>query len=209
MDAYLWKKLVDLWKKRDPYLEDIEGFHKRQGWLYEKMLDEWSETHDEFNEKEFNHFQEERAEKIIEFWNQVTSRKPETREIQLEEEFLRKYLVSNITLLEPDLRVYSEEFPAGNGKIDILALDEARMPCVDFVVIEIKAGVADRSAVGQILAYMGWVEDFYRAFYSGVRGIIVAKDFDKGIRLALKGIIVRIDLKRYEPSKIELEFEQS
>jgi len=55
------------------------------------------------------------------------------------------------------------------GRIDILAKDHAG----GTVVIELKAGRADRDAIGQVLAYIGELMDEAAA----VRGILVAADF--------------------------------
>lgn len=119
---------------------------------------------------------------------------------------LRKYLIHNLSSLERGLRLYQdqdrtgEEYPIESGRmrIDILAKDDQD----NFVVIELKAGVADLSTFGQISAYLGWVKD-NPARNSNVRGIIVASDFDEKIRYALK-LTPNIKLKKY---KLKFEFE--
>ncbi|MEM1564170.1 MAG: endonuclease NucS, partial [Candidatus Bathyarchaeia archaeon] len=119
---------------------------------------------------------------------------------------LRKYLVNNLTLLEHGLKLYQdqertgEEYPVEGGRmrIDILAMDSKD----NFVVVELKAGVADVSTFGQISAYIGWVKENL-AKNSYVRGIIVANDFDDKIKYAVK-LTPHIKLKRY---KLMFEFE--
>jgi len=119
---------------------------------------------------------------------------------------LRKYLIHNLSSLERGLRLYQdqdrtgEEYPIESGRmrIDILAKDDQD----NFVVIELKAGVADLSTFGQISAYLGWIKDNL-ARNSNVRGIIVASDFDEKIRYALK-LTPNIKLKKY---KLKFEFE--
>jgi RecB family endonuclease NucS len=53
----------------------------------------------------------------------------------------------------------------------------------NLVVIELKAGDADRQVCGQIQAYMGWVKE-HLAGSREVRGIVVAHEFTERTRLA-------------------------
>jgi endonuclease len=59
--------------------------------------------------------------------------------------------------------------PFHSGRIDITARDERGTT----VVIELKAGAADRDAIGQILSYIGDLTDRT----TQVRGILVAREF--------------------------------
>ena len=112
---------------------------------------------------------------------------------------LRKYLVPNLNSLESGLNLYvdqernGEEYPIEGGRmrIDILAKDAMN----NYVVIELKAGVADQSTFGQLSAYMGWVKKNL-AKGENVRGIIVANDFDDKIKYASQSV-TNIRLKRY------------
>lgn len=121
---------------------------------------------------------------------------------------LRKYLVGNLNSLERGLKLYQdqertgEEYPIEGGRmrIDILAKDSVD----NFVVIELKAGVADLSTFGQISAYLGWVKENL-AKNGNVRGIIVANDFDERIKYAIKAV-PNIKLKQY---KLEFQFEDA
>jgi hypothetical protein len=61
------------------------------------------------------------------------------------------------------------ERSVASGRIDIIARDESGA----MVVVELKAGEADREAIGQILSYMGDLLDEEEQ----VRGIIVARSF--------------------------------
>lgn len=66
------------------------------------------------------------------------------------------------------------------------------------MVIELKAGDADRQVCGQIQAYMGWV----KANVAGereVRGIIVAQDFTERAKLAATEVPA-LALKKYRIS---------
>jgi RecB family endonuclease NucS len=78
------------------------------------------------------------------------------------------------------------------GRLDLPVRDQQDR----FLVIELKAGVADEKTVAQLLRYMGWI----KLTLSGgteVRGIIVAHDFTDALRYAVAATN-NIQLKRYE-----------
>ena len=115
---------------------------------------------------------------------------------------LQNYLVQNLGLLEPGLRLYEDEdgeftgveFPAGQRYIDILAVgtDDA------YVVIETKVSRAYDRVVGQILRYMGWVKENL-AGEASVRGVIVASEISEDLILATSSV-ENIRLVEYEIS---------
>ena len=104
---------------------------------------------------------------------------------------LQNYLVQNLGLLEPGLKLYEDEdgeftgveFPAGQRYIDILAVgtDDA------YVVIETKVSRAYDRVVGQILRYMGWIKENL-ANEASVRGIIVASEISEDLILATSSV---------------------
>jgi len=134
------------------------------------------------------------------FEEMMTEEKPAAVTSISVEKDLRRYLVTYLDSLELGLRLYQqgeksgEEYPieAGKMRIDILAVDKAN----NFVVIELKAGIADLSTFGQISAYMGWVKQNL-ANDLDVRGIIVANDFDEKIKYAIS-LGPNIKLKQYD-----------
>ena len=63
-------------------------------------------------------------------------------------------------------------------------------------MIEIKAGEATDSVCGQILRYMGWVQEHICAADEKVRGIVVANEFSARLRLAARAM-PNVTLKRY------------
>ena len=115
---------------------------------------------------------------------------------------LQNYLVQNLGLLEPDLKLYEDEdgeftgveFPAGQRYIDILAVgaDGAH------VVIETKVSRAYDRVVGQILRYMGWIKKNLAGDVP-VRGIVVASEVSEDLILATSSI-ENIRLVEYEIS---------
>ncbi len=115
---------------------------------------------------------------------------------------LQHYLVQNLGLLEPGLKLYEDEdgeftgveFPAGQRYIDILAVgtDDA------YVVIETKVSRAYDRVVGQILRYMGWIKENL-ANEASVRGIIVASEIYEDLILATSSV-ENIRLVEYEIS---------
>ena len=85
-----------------------------------------------------------------------------------------------------------QQFVAGPaGRIDILATDAHN----GLVVIELKAGEADRQVCGQIQAYMGWVIENLSAGQP-VRGILVASGFTERAKLAAS-VVPGLSLRSY------------
>ncbi len=84
---------------------------------------------------------------------------------------LQMALRRNIEQLEPGLTISDDdkEQIVPSGRINITARDRDGTT----VVIELKAGAADRDAIGQILAYMGDLTDKG----AKVRGILIAREF--------------------------------
>ncbi|MBI5300517.1 MAG: DUF1016 family protein [Chloroflexi bacterium] len=114
---------------------------------------------------------------------------------------LENSLVANLSQIEKGLRLYKERGIVGQqvdaqaaGRIDLLAIDANN----DLVVIELKAGEADRQVCGQIQAYMGWVKENL-AGEKKVRGIIIANDFTARATYAAK-VVPDLNLKKYNIS---------
>lgn len=99
---------------------------------------------------------------------------------------LRDYLAKNLHLIEPGLKLYTEEgingveFPAGGRFIDILATDSAG----GYVVVELKVSKGYDRVVGQLLRYLAWIKQNHAEPGQSVRGVIVAKDVSMDLRLA-------------------------
>ena len=126
---------------------------------------------------------------------------PGSRKFAFERD-LQNYLVQNLGLLEPGLKLYEDEdgeftgveFPAGQRRIDILAVGADGA----YVVIETKVSRAYDRVVGQILRYTGWVKENL-AGEASVRGIIVASEISEDLILATSSVD-NIRLVEYEIS---------
>ena len=97
------------------------------------------------------------------------------------EKDLQRTLRHNIEQLETGLSIIDggTERTVDAGRIDITAKDGDG----NLVVIELKAGTAGMDSIGQILSYMGSIEN---PEGKGVRGILVAYDFDRRLEMAAK-----------------------
>jgi len=121
------------------------------------------------------------------------------------EKHLEDFLVQNWvqTDLGKEYDIYEEEgervgqqYPTDTGPIDILAIskDKKRL-----LVVELKKGRASDVVVGQILRYMGYVQDELAEEGQTVRGVVIALEDDQKIRRAL-GITPTITFYRYQVS---------
>jgi endonuclease len=106
---------------------------------------------------------------------------------------LQSALRRHIGDLEPGLSITDagKERRVPSGFIDIAARDRDGVT----VAIELKAGTADRDAIGQILSYMGNLMEST----ASVRGILVAGDFSAravaAVRAAPNVRLVRYDFR--------------
>ena len=99
---------------------------------------------------------------IIENWNET--------------EFGKDY---DLIYEEGDLK--SQQYMTDIGRIDILAIDKKKG---NYVVIELKRNQTSDDTVGQILRYMGWIQE--KKGDENVKGIIVAGKFDEKLYYAQK-----------------------
>ncbi len=99
-----------------------------------------------------------------------------------------------ITQLESGLEIIDGgvERKVASGFIDILAKDNKG----NFVIIELKAGKASDSVIAQTLGYMVDIADAEGLEINQVRGIIVAKSFNKRIETAARAVPT-LTLKAY------------
>jgi hypothetical protein len=99
---------------------------------------------------------------------------------------LQNFLAKNLSLISPNLSLYEEEgisgveFPVGNRRIDILAVDDN----LDYVVIELKVSKGYDRVVGQLLRYISWIRKYHAEPNQNVRGVIVAREISEDLLLA-------------------------
>jgi restriction system protein len=121
------------------------------------------------------------------------------------EKHLEDFLVKNWkgTELSRDFDIYEEDgervgqqFPTDTGPIDILAMSKNRKT---LLVIELKKGRASDVVVGQLLRYMGFVQEELAEPDQTVRGIVIALEDDQRLKRAL-AMVPAIEFYRYEIS---------
>jgi len=107
---------------------------------------------------------------------------------------LHSYLSMNISKIENNLILLEDgiEYQIDAGRIDLLAKDNQG----NTIVIELKAGKANDSALGQLLGYIGCLSENPKK-YKNIRGILVASDFDKRVVYAVKNL-QNIKLVKYQ-----------
>ena len=104
---------------------------------------------------------------------------------------LQSALRANIEQLESGFKIIDggTERTVEAGRVDITALDaEGRL-----VVIELKAGTSELKDIGQLLSYMGSIENEEGR---EIRGILVARDFNDRLVLAARAV-PNVALKEY------------
>jgi len=110
---------------------------------------------------------------------------------------LKNFLAGNLNVIRPSLTVYQDddirgvEFPVGSRRVDILAVEDEK----DFVVIELKVSKGYDRAIGQLLRYMGWIEQNLAEPGQKVKGMIIARSISDDLRLATSRVT---DVELYE-----------
>jgi hypothetical protein len=125
------------------------------------------------------------------------------------EQHLEEYVVKNwdnidfgeqLTMYFDDDGTTGQQYTTDVGVIDILAQDKNK----NYVVIELKRAESGYKVVGQILNYMGWVQDKLANGDQKVRGIIIVGRADKALKSAVRPVEDKISLKEYS-IKMQLE----
>ena len=117
------------------------------------------------------------------------------------EEFLIKNwsqteLGQNFTIYEEDGEPVGQQFETDTGPMDILAISKDRK---QLLVVELKKGRASDAVVGQILRYIGYVQEELAEPDQTVKGVIIALEDDQRIRRALS-MTPAIEFYRYQIS---------
>lgn len=93
-----------------------------------------------------------------------------------------------------DIKGYGYERPTDIGKIDLLARHKKEPR---WLVIELKRGQTSDDTVGQLLRYMGWVQEKEASAGETVEGLVIALNDDQKLRYALKPV-PNVRFMRYE-----------
>lgn len=97
-------------------------------------------------------------------------------------------------ILEVDGELVGRQFQSDTGPMDILAISKDRR---ELLVVELKKGRASDGVVGQVLRYMGYVQEELAEAGQSVAGVIIALEDDQKIRRAL-AMVPSIKFYRYE-----------
>jgi hypothetical protein len=115
------------------------------------------------------------------------------------EAHLRDFLAQNLDRIEVGLRLYTSddrngvEFPVEGGRIDLLAVDRAEK----YMVIELKLSQGRSKTLGQLLYYMGWVDQHMGQ--APCRGFIIANEITDDLSVAVSRV-PGVSLARYRMS---------
>ncbi len=135
----------------------------------------------------------------------VTDETIEDPAVFVMEKHLEEFLVRNWrhSLLGQSYDIYQEngeqlgqQFPTDTGPIDIFAISKDKKT---LLVVELKKGRASDVVVGQILRYMGYVQEELAEENQTVRGAIIALEDDPKLRRAL-AMVPDIEFYRYQIS---------
>ena len=120
------------------------------------------------------------------------------------EKQLENFLKDNLTAIERELVIFTDregnlgkQYVTDVGIIDLLCTDKNN----DFVVIELKKKRTSDIVVGQVLRYMGWVNQNINKDKK-VRGLIITPELDDKLEYAAS-MVPDIQVKYY---RIKLEF---
>lgn len=93
-----------------------------------------------------------------------------------------------------DIKGYGYERPTDIGTIDLLARHKSDRR---WLVIELKRNQTSDDTVGQVLRYMGWVQEKLAGPGESVEGLIIGLSDDSKLRYALKPV-EKVRFRRYE-----------
>jgi hypothetical protein len=120
------------------------------------------------------------------------------------EKQLENFLIDNLFAIESNLTIFidnegneGQQYPTDAGTIDLLCTDKNK----DYVIIELKKRRTSDKVVGQILRYMGWVNQNINKDKK-VRGIIITPELDDNLEYAAS-MVPNIQVKYY---RIRLDF---
>lgn len=119
----------------------------------------------------------------------------------LVENWAKLSLGKKFNILKEDGEVTGQQYVTPIGRIDILAKSKDDK---EWLVIELKKGRGADQVVGQVLRYIGWVQENEAQKNQKVSGLVIAKQSDPKLRYAMKTLnnvrfmtySVRFELKK-------------
>ncbi|MCU0660780.1 MAG: endonuclease NucS [Myxococcota bacterium] len=99
-------------------------------------------------------------------------------------------------VFEEDGEAVGQQYQTDTGPIDVLAIRKDKK---ELLVLELKKGRASDVVVGQVLRYMGYVQEELAEPGQTVRGIIIALEDDQRLRRAL-AVAPNVEFYRYQVS---------
>ncbi len=99
-------------------------------------------------------------------------------------------------IYQEDGEIVGQQYLSDTGAIDILAVSKDKK---ELLVVELKKGRASDVVVGQVLRYMGFVQDELAEEGQTVRGVVIAMEDDQRIRRALS-MVPLLTFYRYQVS---------
>jgi len=123
----------------------------------------------------------------------------------LEDNWEQTELAKEWGIYEQDGEPVGVEFSAGDvGRIDILCQKRAKDGDWqdEWLVIELKRDTGGSAAVGQLLSYMGWVQENLVRDKSKakVRGLLIVREMDPKLKYALDVCGAQVEVKKYNLS---------
>jgi hypothetical protein len=162
-------------------------------------IDFWLRVYSDFKKESQNTSNQSDSEEDKQDIDEIES--SEEKQFAAERD-LHNYLASNLTKIEPGLKLYqSPDGTSGNEyiidnkgrRIDILALDNTGMP----VIIELKVSRGHERVLGQVLYYDAMIKKLLRT--EKTRIIIIANQISEELRLASE-TVKTIELFEYKIS---------
>lgn len=103
-------------------------------------------------------------------------------------------LGQNYDIFEEDGEMVGQQYPSDTGPMDVLAVKKDKS---ELLIVELKKGRASDAVVGQVLRYMGFVEQELAEPNQTVRGVIIAQEDDLRLKRAL-AVTPNVSFYRYQ-----------
>lgn len=119
-----------------------------------------------------------------------------------EDKVLRPLIVEKLNELFPKYKLFVDEdggdginyYMEGAGRCDILCTDKDSR---DLIILELKKGRSGDEVVGQVQKYIGWAMENLCEKGQNVKGVIIVKEVDEKLRLAVLPVKNLISIKEY------------